>query len=285
MTQLYSNSPKLHAIDGRHWLSAARLTTILMILCAVFAIGSEHAIGRTAQGDLPESFNSKSAEEQAFVLLREYAEAIGGLERVREVKSISSLAEIEVRRGNDPHARPFTLIDSVVEVYPDQRISYTSPMGGDEMLMVTVLDGRDAWTVRKGEYEMQTDDKAAATRAGMLASTIPILSAIDDPYYEVRYDGEEQIAERDFFKLTFTLPEGEQFAWYLDPDTYLVKAQHDFFGESPGLIFIGEYDQIDGLKMPVTAAFQGDRGSMKFTLYWLEINAPYDSTVFDQPGD
>lgn len=221
-------------------------------------------------------------EQQAMEILHKYAEAIGGLERIREVKSISSLAEIELKRAGDPHGRPFTIIDSLVEVYPDRSVSYTSMVGGDKS-MVSVTVGDRGWRIRNGVFEEKEESEIADSRASLQASTIPILSALDDPYYEVSYVGEETIAGRDLLKLEFELPGGEKFAWYVDPADFLVYAEHDFYGDSPGFIFIGGYEEFDGLMIPVSAAFQGEKGSMSFTLYWLEINAAYDSSAFKRP--
>jgi len=232
---------------------------------------------------LPEDFDSLSEQEQGVALLELCAEAIGGLERIHEVESISSLAEIQLKRASDPHGRPFTIIDSVVEVYPDKRVSYTS-MPGHEGAMVSVLNGRNGWRVRDGEFEEKSDDELAESRASLQASIIPLLQQLDDPYYKVAYAGEEQIAGRTLHKLQFELPEGQTFSLYLDPDTYYIYAQHDFFGESPGFFFVGGYAEFDGLMFPTTAQFQGERGAMKFTLYWLKINADYDPAAFIPPS-
>jgi hypothetical protein len=159
--------------------------------------------------------------------------------------------------------------------------------------IVQAYDGRgDGWKVnplqgRKDAETMSADEARALADSGLIEG--PLLAASKDGS-RVRYLGREDFDGTLAYKLKVTQKDGDEFTYWLDPDTYLeIKvdetrrirgAQQTTESE------LGDYEKVAGVYFPMSVESwpQGQSSQRQRTIIASgTANGPIDAAYFAEP--
>jgi outer membrane lipoprotein-sorting protein len=219
------------------------------------------------------------AEDLERVLAAHY-EARGGLERLREVESLSMTG---VNRFQDQEIsvrylakRPNLL-----------RMESSSPHMG----MIRAFDGERAWQ--------------ALSQPGQPLRLVPIseqdalevfresdfdgpLVDYEDKGHEIEFLGTDTLNEREVYRLRLTEALGPTDTYYLDAETYLVVLKATNVAVEGGHIafhmYYDDFREVDGVVYPFRTTVTSE-GQTIFvgTINEMELNADLDRGIFQRP--
>ena len=160
--------------------------------------------------------------------------------------------------------------------------------------LVQAYDGRGgAWKINPFEGRRDAEKMSADEARAMADSAL-----IEGPLLAARHDGShvEYLGREDFdgtlaYKLRVTQKDGDQFTYWLDPDTYLeikVDETRKLRGaEQTTETELGDYEKVAGVYFPMSVESwqQGqDKQRQRTVIATSEANPQVDSGFFAEPG-
>jgi outer membrane lipoprotein-sorting protein len=214
-------------------------------------------------------------------VLAKHFEAMGGLEKLKAVKSM----RITMKMSNGPMEFPL-----VIETRRPNSIRTEMTIQGNSL--ISAYDGKNGWSINpfqsaKKEPEPMTPDELRS---------IEVQADMDGPLIDwkakghlVELQGKEAVEGSDAFKLKVTLKNGDITYNYLDTDSYLqVKSTSKRKvrdTEIEGEQIMGDYKEVSGLMMPhsIEVGAKGMPQRQKMTVEKIELNVPIDEARFKMP--
>jgi hypothetical protein len=216
-------------------------------------------------------------------LVAKNAEAKGGSEALRALKSIKLTGKMLVNQGQlefgfaQTKSRP----GSVRNEYSLQG-----------MTMVQAFDGTEGWKIapfqgRKDPEKMSADDTKSLIED----------SEVDGPLIDwkekgsqVEYLGTEDVDGTQAHKLKVTRKSGDVNYVFLDPDHFLeirILSQRTEHGNQVEIeTDLSDYEKVNGVFVPfsIEAAPKGTSDKQKIIIEKAEANLPLDETAFKMPA-
>lgn len=226
-----------------------------------------------------------AAAQDAQSLVAKNLEARGGAAALDAIKNVSfqgrtifpgdfevTYKETRARTGNGPADR--------VE------------FGLQGLDIITAYDGRGGWRVnplqgRKDAEKMSADEARSLADASLIEG--PLLASRSDGS-KVTYLGRDDFDGTLAYKLKVTQKDGDEFTYWLDPDTYLeikVDETRKIRGaESTTETELGDYEKIAGVYFPMSVESwsQGQSNQRQRTIVASgSANGPVDAAYFAEP--
>lgn len=250
----------------------ARLRLIILTLAIISLSGSLFGQAERA-GD-------SSTNQQGMKILHEIAAALGSPEQIAAIKSLTKL--IRVQMINPETADTAVLIDSVLQIFPfhELRISMTEDR---EKPRRYVLAGDVGWNAQDSTITHMHEIAVRNARRALEKNIVNVLQAIDEPYYEITYVGEDSLLGNTYTRIDFNTDSNYKFSWYVEPMTNQLKAHTTTLIPAQGFFLIEGYHSVGGVLLPKKESFRRQNYRVNITYEQEIVNAAYDSTVFQQP--
>ena len=225
----------------------------------------ETETGSNDQGAGSDTDDDLLQDVTADQVINKYLDAIGGEEKLKTIKSIKSVAAIEVM-GNRLEMLSY-------KKHPNKSF-LSQTMGGNEMMKI-VFDGE------KGQMSgMQGNTTVEGKEAEAMKDQAVI-------FYELGYkergikaelNGIEEINGKKAFKVTFTGKAGDISEKWYDPQSGLAFK----FKSAEGQVFtIVDYKVFDGIKMPGELKFNAQGMDMTVQNESVEFNIDIEDSIFE----
>ncbi|MBV8909268.1 MAG: hypothetical protein JOZ89_00760 [Gammaproteobacteria bacterium] len=227
----------------------------------------------------PAAFAYSAAE-----LAAKNAEAKGGLEKLRAIKSLRLEGKVLVNHD--------TLeLTSVVLVKPPGSIRYEAAIQG--LTQVQAYDGKQAWQINPFQGRKDPERLSADDAKGMGEDAADFAGPLVD--YEARgykldYLGTEDLDGAPTLKLRVSRPNGDITFVYLDPDQFLDvrtvnrRIEHGVPRET--ITDYSDYEKVGGVYLPFAqdSWTKGATDHQKAQIEKAEANLPIDDSVFRFPA-
>jgi hypothetical protein len=228
-----------------------------------------------------------AAAQDAQSLVTKNLEARGGEAALSAIKSISFAGRV-IFPGD--FELTYKETRAKLAVGPADRVDLTL-QGLD---LVQSYDGNGgAWKInpfqgRKDPEKMSSDEARALADGALLEG--PLLASRHDGS-RVEYLGREDFDGTNAYKLRVTQKDGDQFTYWLDPDTYLeikIAETRKLRGaEETTETELGDYEKVAGVYFPMSVESwsQGQDNQRQRTIVATgEANQPVDPSFFAEPG-
>jgi hypothetical protein len=229
-----------------------------------------------------------AAAQDAQSLVAKNLEARGGEAALSAIKSVKF------------HGR--SIAPGGFELTYDETRERVSPSAAADRLDLTIqgldlvqaYDGRGGgWRINpfqgRKDPEKMSDDEARALADGALIEG-PLLASRTDGS-RVEYLGRDDFEGTLAYKLRVTQTDGDQFTYWLDPDTYLeikVEEKRKVRGaEQTSESALGDYEKVAGVYFPMSVESwsQGQDNQRQQTIIATgEANVPVPADYFAEPG-
>jgi hypothetical protein len=159
------------------------------------------------------------------------------------------------------------------------------------LTLVSAYDGAAGWRIQpfegRKDAERVSDDEARSFADEGLMDGVLLAGRTDGSKIESL--GTEDVDGTAAHKLRVTQKDGDEFTYYLDPDSFLeIKvvekrkvrgAEQEFESE------LGDYEMVEGVYFPLSieSAPRGATQRQKFNYDTIEANVPLESALFKMP--
>jgi len=216
-------------------------------------------------------------------VIKNYFNAVGGLDKVKKIQSIKATGNFQQGGMNIPFVmtqkRPNSQLIEVTFQGMTQKIAYDGTMGW----MINPFQGRS--NAEKMDADQEKEQK--------------FQSDIDGPFvdyaakgYTIEYAGTEDIDGSPSQHLKLTTKEGDVRDYYFDKDAGLLVKEKDHIKMQDGTTNESEtnfsdYKEVDGVLIPFTienvSEYQGQKYSQFIKIDTIEHNVAIDDAVFKMP--
>ena len=162
------------------------------------------------------------------------------------------------------------------------------------LTIVQAFDGANGWKInpfqgRRDAEKMSSDEAHAMADQALISGTL--LSAAANKSH-VTAEGFEDFDGTKSYKLKVVQPDGDEFDYLLDPDTFLeIKVTE--MRRQRGILSVnnnelGDYEKVDGVYFPMAVdAWSGDNSNQRSRLVVEKVTANVDApaSLFALPGD
>lgn len=229
--------------------------------------------------------NPVSAQD-AQSLIAKNVEARGGGAAIDAIKSISFQG-----RTIFPGDFELTFKSSQAHLAGADAIRLDLSLQGLDL--VQAYDGHEAWRInpfqgRKDAERMSADDARQLADQALIQG--PLLASRTDGS-KVQYLGRDDFDGTLAYKLKVTQKDGDEFVYWLDPDTYLeikVDETRRIRGaQQTNETELGDYEKVAGVYFPMSIESwsQGQPNQRQRTIIASgTANLPVDSALFAEPG-
>lgn len=230
--------------------------------------------------------HSPATAETASELIAKNLEMRGGADKMAAIKSVRFTGE--VRFPGD-----FRLAFSELRARQSAggcAVRIESTLQG--LTVIQAYDGKIGWRVnpfqgRKDAEQMGGDEARALADECQVDG---VLLATNASGGKIDYLGREDVDGTDAFKLRVAQSDGDEFTYYLDPDTYLeiktLERRTVRGSEQETEYEIGDYERVGGVYFPFSIA-QGPKNSRDKQVTTIdkgEANVEIAKGVFDFPA-
>jgi hypothetical protein len=241
---------------------------------------------RTVVGALLVCAAVPAAAQDAPSLIAKNLEARGGAAAIAAIKAVSFEG-----RTIFPGDFELTYKEARERVGTGAAIRYDLGLQGLDV--VQSYDGRGAWKInpfqgRKDPEKMSSDEARQLADAALLEG--PLLASRADGS-RVQYLGREDFDGTLAYKLKVTQKDGDEFTYWLDPDTYLeikVDETRKIRGaQQTTETELGDYEKIAGVYFPMSVESwqQGQPNQrQQIIIAGGTANPPLSSSFFAEPG-
>lgn len=215
-------------------------------------------------------------------VLAKYAEARGGLGKVKALKSLRMTGTMTVGPGLEA---PITM---EMKRPKNMRLEFTL----QGMTGVQAFDGQTAWAIMPfmGKKDAEALPEDQAKMAEEQADFDGVLIDYKEKGHTVELVGKEPVEGTDAYKLKVTLKGGDVRYVYLDAEYFLeirtegtrtVRGSQVDFEAS-----IGDYKEVDGLMFAhsIESGAKGSPQKQKMTVTTIELNPDLDDARFKMPA-
>jgi len=224
------------------------------------------------------SVSAQSLDE----ILAKYAEARGGMDKVKAVKSMRMTGTTTMGPGIEA---PIT-----VEMKRPKYMRTELTLQG--LTVVQAYDGQTAWAIMPfmGKKDAEALPEDQTKMAEEQADLDGVLIDSKEKGHTVELVGKESIEGTDAYKLKVTLKNGDVRYVFLDAEYFLeirtegtrtVRGSQVDFEAS-----IGDYKEVDGLMFPhsIESGAKGSPQRQKTTISKIELNPDLDDGRFKMPA-
>jgi hypothetical protein len=218
---------------------------------------------------------------KAETIIRRHVRAIGGLERIRALRSIRAAGHVSVLG----HEAPFTLW-----MERPNHVRFELSLRGRQI--VQAYDGKTAWWVNPlvGSMEPQVMPEDMASIVTQWADFEGPLVGYRKKGHRVDYRGLVDLPSgKQAYRLDVRLVSGGVWEIYIDPASYLevqrVCDQRVGDGTTRVATYFDRYTTVGGVRVPAVIHGQGIEGVeyvLSFTAY--KTNVPIDPMKFRMPA-
>lgn len=228
---------------------------------------------------------SPAFAQDASSLVAKNLEARGGAAAIDAIKSVAFEGKTRFPGDFEVDYREWRAVDGP---NPLGRVVF-SLQGLD---IIQAYDGSGGWKInplqgRKDAERMSSDEARQLADAAWVGG--PLLQAAKDQS-KVTYLGREDFDGTSAFKLKVVQKDGDEFVYWLDPDTYLeikVDETRRIRGaQQTTETELGDYEKVAGVYFPMSVESwaQGQSGQRSRTsIAKATPNPTYDPTIFQEP--
>ncbi len=180
----------------------------------------------------------------AETVISDYLNAIGGLSKLNSIENIIIMMEAEVQG---------LTIESVLYHKAPNKLSMSNKMLGN-IVQQSVFDGEKGFSVNMGKSEPMKDQRLADMK-------------VDARIFPERFYGElgvtttikgiELVNGKKAYRIDILYPSGTKKVNYFDMETSLKVREVDYEGEAVITNDIGDYKEVDGIKIPYSVTVTG----------------------------
>lgn len=217
-----------------------------------------------------------SGQTKGKAVFEKVINALGGAEKIKNVKIISQ--RMEIYRKN--RLGEFNFNAAVVIQYPD-RILYTLRSTRGHVIMA--VDGTEAWQQLPPKSLEPMSDEDRKYEMDMIYRD-PIYIFRNLHQYKIEHKGNKEYAGITAIDLFITGP--TEFHIYINPQTYLPVGVSSTV-TVPGIPdpmeqeeIYSNYKEIDGIKVPLQVTLEAGDDFMKGTTVEVKFNIPVNSDIF-----
>lgn len=229
----------------------------------------------------PVVFCSIASAQSVDDIVSKHVAALGGLERIKSVKTIRQTGRATVGPGL---VAPVTLSMA-------RPNSFRMDLSIQGKTLIQATDGSTAWMLNPFTGATAAE-KMSADDAKELNEMADIDGALVDwkaKGHTVEFVGKEDFEGTEVFKLKIALKSGETKYSYLDASTYLILKETSKRKREGAEIdvetILGDYKAVDGLTVAFSfEAKNGGQTQFQITLDKIEINPALDSAQFAMPA-
>jgi zinc protease len=229
----------------------------------------------------PQSSVGADESANAKAILHRAVEAMGGLERLRAVRTVTA-RQIVTTPG------PGGLVDAEATsyiAYPNQfRVETKIPEG----LLISAFDGSTAWTRDPQATREAPEPMAAEARSNLQRDVIRLLLGAEDGSLRVRALQDAR-NEQGRNVRTLELSSNTTGPIVLSIDAETMRVTKEAFAAGPGgqaLVeeSFSDYRAVDGVQVPFMAERQVGPITVKRRVLDVQLNRPIDPSLFKRSG-
>lgn len=165
-------------------------------------------------------------------------------------------------------------------------------LGVQGLDLVQSFDGREAWRInpfagRKDAETMSADEARSLADNALIDG--PLLASRTDGS-KVQYLGREDFDGTNAYKLKITQKDGDEFVYWLDPDTFLeikvAETRRIRGAQQTTETELGDYEKVAGVYFPMSAESWGEghpNDRQRLIIASGTANGPIDPSIFAQP--
>jgi outer membrane lipoprotein-sorting protein len=222
-----------------------------------------------------------AAAQTADEVIGKTIQAMGGLEKIKAVKSARMTGKMSLGQGIEAPV--------VIEVKRPKSMRLDITVQG--MIGSQAYDGARGWTLMpfsgsKTPQEMAPDEVKLAEEQADLDGPLVDYKQKGNT---VELLGKEKVEGADAYKLKVTLKNGDVRTMYIDAEHFLPikeEAKRTIRGtETESDTIIGDYKEVEGIMYPhsIDAGQKGSPQRQKITVEKIELNVPIDDARFKMP--
>ena len=180
----------------------------------------------------------KAEDMDPAVLVAACAKAMGGLEKLKGVKTASASLSLKGSHNLD--------LRNVVSIPDKARMDYYS---GSKILSSVMYDGQQAWQVTDNGAEKLSEAKKRDLIVSMRSDAIPLLLAASGPGAKLEYLGKTKVVDSEAHAIKIDYPDAPSITFYIDAQN------HDFLGSryetSQGVTTVieSDYRDVSGIRV------------------------------------
>ncbi len=249
-----------------------RIMTVILLSLAM-------AVAASAQEAKPKA-DAKPAEgmPSADQIIEKYVQAMGGKAALEKINSRVTKGTLEI---------PAAGMSGTVETYekaPNKAITIVN-LAGFGMIQ-DGFDGTRAW----GDNPMT----GLRDKSGMELANAKLEAELHKPlkikqlYSAVTVKGKEKVGDKEAYVVEATPKEGSVEKWYFDTQTGLMirtdVTQESPEGKIPTEVYIDEYKEFDGIKVPVAMRISTPMYLINTKTQEVKHNVPVEDAKFNKPA-
>jgi zinc protease len=223
----------------------------------------------------------RAEDSAAKTLLDRAVEAMGGLEKLRAVRTVTARQIVTTPGPSGPVDAEATSYIA----YPNQfRVETRIPDG----LLISAFDGSTAWTRDPQATREAPEPMAAEARSNLQRDVIRLLIGAEDGTLRVRalQDGRNEQGRN---VRTIELSSATMSPIVLSIDAETMRVTKEAFAAGPGgqaLVeeSFSDYRAVDGVQMPFMAERHVGPISVKRRVLDIQINRPLEPSLFKRSG-
>lgn len=224
---------------------------------------------------------ASSYAETVDDIIAKHVKAVGGLEKLKSIKTERITAKVEASGMEIPI--------TILQKRPRMIRTDTTIQG---MVQIQAYDGKDGWSVSpfQGKKDPEPMSPEEVKRLDNRADMDGVLVDYKAKGHKVELIGKDKVEGSDAYKLKVTLKNGDVDTMYLDADSFLLvktEGKRMIRGtESEFETSLGDYKPVQGMMMPFSleAGAKGSHVKQKVTITKIELNVPIDDALFKMPA-
>ncbi len=159
------------------------------------------------------------------------------------------------------------------------------------LTLVQAYDGAEGWQIqpfegRRDAEKMSADESQSLADEAVMEGALLAAKAAGS---KIESLGTEDVDGTEAHKLRVTQQDGDEFTYYLDPDSFLeikvIEKRKVRGAEQEFEYELGDYEPVEGVYFPlsVESAPRGSPQRRKLNYEKVEANVPLDATLFKMP--
>jgi zinc protease len=255
---------------------------VTLLLFTLVAVGQGLAQGAAPKSEAKPADAAKATEKAPPLptvdqILDKYVQAIGGRAAIEKLTSRAAKGTFEM---------PAMGLNAPVELYAKapNRVATTINISG----FGTVAEGYDGKTAWARDPTSGLREKGGVELAtARLDAEFHKELKLRELYPKMELKGREKVGEREAYVVLATPPEGSAEKWYFDAESgLLVRSDVEREGPQgklPFEIYLEDYREVDGVKMPFTSRMVNPSVSITIRLEEVKHNVAVDEAKFAKP--
>lgn len=222
-----------------------------------------------------------AASQTVDEIIAKHIEAIGGLEKIRAVKTVRMTGKMTVGPGIEAPV--------VMELKRPNAMRLDITVQG--MVGSQAFDGTKGWSLMpfggsKVPQEMAADEAKLAQEQAEIDGPLVDYKAKGNT---VELQGKEKVEGSEAYKLKVTLKNGVVRTMYIDAEHFLQikeEAKRTIRGtEVDSETIVGDYKEVGGMMFPhsIDSGQKGNPQRQKLVIEKIELNVPIDDARFKMP--